>query len=89
MIKTTEITNPYVFISYSRLDKAFVGRLADSFRVAGVQTWTDLENIAPGSNWQDEIERGLMNASVLIYVASKNSVSSKWMETELMEFLRD
>jgi len=48
-----------------------------------------VENISAGANWQKEIERGLLNASVLIYFASKNSVSSKWMETELMEFLRD
>lgn len=82
------MTDSYVFISYSRRDNAFVGRLADTLRAAGVQTWTDVENIAAGANWQKEIERGLLNASVLIYVASKNSVSSQWMDAELQAFLR-
>jgi TIR domain len=82
------MAEPYVFISYSRQDKEFVGRLADTLRGAGVQTWTDVENIAAGANWQKEIEKGLLNASVLIYVASKNSVSSQWMDAELQAFLR-
>lgn len=82
------MAEPYVFISYSRQDSAFVGKLADTLRGAGVQTWTDVENIAAGANWQKEIEKGLLNASVLIYVASKHSVSSQWMDAELQAFLR-
>jgi hypothetical protein len=77
----------YVFISYSRQDKDFVGRLADTLRRAGVQAWTDVENIAAGANWQKEIQKGLLNASVLIYVASKHSVSSRWMNEELQAYL--
>lgn len=82
------MSEPYVFISYSRRDSEFVGKLADSLQAAGVKTWTDVENIPPGSNWQKGIERGLLNASILIYVASKDSVTSKWMDTELMAFLQ-
>jgi TIR domain len=81
------MTGPYVFISYSRPDRAFVARLAESLRAAGVQTWTDVENIVAGAKWQKEIEKGLMDALVLIYVASENSVSSHWMEAELQRFL--
>ena len=82
------MSEPYVFISYSRRDSAFVERLADTLRAAGVQTWTDVESIPAGANWQKEIEKGLLNASVLVYVASKNSVSSQWMDAELQAFLR-
>jgi hypothetical protein len=82
------MAEPYVFISYSRRDSAFVRRLADSLRASGVQSWTDVENIAAGADWRKEIEKGLVNASVLIYVASKNSVASEWMDTELQAFLR-
>jgi hypothetical protein len=81
------MSEPYVFISYSRQDDEFVGKLADSLQAVGVKTWTDVENIAPGANWQKEIEQGLLNASILIYVASKNSVTSKWMDFELTAFL--
>lgn len=82
------MTEPYVFISYSRRDSEFAGKLADSLQAMGVQTWTDVENISPGDNWQKEIEKSLLSASILIYVASKNSVASNWMDLELKAFLQ-
>lgn len=82
------MAEPYVFISYSRRDSEFVGKLADSLQAVGVQTWTDVENIRPGADWQKEIEKGLLNTSILIYVASKDSVTSKWMDVELKAFLQ-
>lgn len=81
------MTEPYVFISYSHPDSAFVGRLADSLRASGVRSWTAME-IPGGADWRKELEKGLANASALIYVASKNSGESKWMGAELQAFLR-
>jgi len=78
---------PYVFISYSRHDRAFVERLADALSAAGVETWTDVSNIAPGQNWQQQIEKGLLNAEVLLYVSSGHTSASQWMEQELRAFL--
>jgi hypothetical protein len=80
--------NNYVFISYSRRDSVFIERLTEALRTIGVRSWTDIENIDPGTNWQIGIEKGLKNASMLIYVSSKNSVSSHWMNKELQDFLR-
>lgn len=77
----------YVFISYSRQDRAFVERLTASLNKAGVRTWTDLENIAAGQDWAKEIERGLTEATALIYVASKNSAHSAFMDAEYKAFL--
>lgn len=62
-------------------------RLASGLRHAGVRTWTDLENIAPGLDWAQTIEKGLMQATALIYVASKHSVQSSWMNKELNVFI--
>src|SRR5688572_23157869 len=80
------MSKPYVFISYSRQDREFVEKLTDALSAAGVKTWTDVSNIAPGQNWQEEIERGLLGAEVLLYVASQNTASSQWMEHELRAF---
>jgi hypothetical protein len=77
----------YVFISYSREDRVFVERLMVGLREAGVETWTDLENIHPGTDWRKEIERGLNEAAALIYVASKNSAHSRWLDAEYTAFL--
>ncbi len=81
-------SSPYVFISYSRQDRKFVDRLSHELRLAGVQTWTDTQNIQPGANWQQEIEKGLLQADVLLYVASRQASSSSWIELELQAFLK-
>jgi hypothetical protein len=81
------MSKPYVFISYSRQDREFVERLTDALSAAGVETWTDVSNIAPGQNWQAQIEQGLLGAEVLLYVSSQNTSASTWMEQELRAFI--
>jgi len=77
----------YVFISYARADRAFVDRLSAELRRAGVNTWVDTQDIVAGANWDQEIERGLFRADVLLHVASKNSADSQWLAAELNGFL--
>jgi TIR domain len=77
----------FVFISYSRREKEFVDRLSDDLRANGVRIWRDVEQIEAGSNWEQEIKKSLTDATAMIFVASKNSVSSAWMETEVQFFL--
>jgi len=82
------MSKPYVFISYSRQDREFVERLTDALSAAGVETWTDVANIAAGQNWQHQIEQGLLGAEVLLYVSSRHTSTSQWMEQELRAFMR-
>jgi hypothetical protein len=77
----------YAFISYAREDRAFVKRLADDPRAAGVDTWTDLEQIPAGASWQEAIETGLFGASLLIYVSSEHSGRSSWVLEEVRAVL--
>ncbi|NOT94780.1 MAG: toll/interleukin-1 receptor domain-containing protein [Nitrospira sp.] len=81
------MSDSYVFISYSRQDRKFVEHLTAKLSEAGVQTWTDLDNISAGKDWAEQIKGGLQKATVLIYVASKNSGQSRWMEFESIKFL--
>lgn len=53
-----------------------------------METWTDVENIAAGENWQSKIEEGLLQARVLLYVASRNTSTSEWVNQELRAFMR-
>src|SRR5688500_1030557 len=46
------------------------------------------ENIAPGQNWQHQIEQGLLGAEVLLYISSRHTSTSQWMEQELHAFMR-
>lgn len=80
--------NPYIFISYSREDYLFVENLSNTLRDKGIQIWLDRENIPAGTDWQKAIETGLLGASLIIYVASKHSATSQWMNVELATFLQ-
>src|SRR5688572_12765353 len=75
--------NQHVFISYSRVDKAFVDRLSQDLRAQNVAIWQDINEIVAGDNWQKTIEESLRNSSALLYVASASSASSKWMIMEV------
>ncbi len=77
------MTKDFVFISYSREDRAFVDRLSQDLRSGGVTTWQDTKEIAAGANWRLAIEASLRRASALLYVASARSVNSQWMLKEL------
>jgi hypothetical protein len=78
-----DMTEQYVFISYSREDREFVDRLQEDLRKAGVNTWQDTKEIAPGENWRMAIEESLLRASAMLYVSSSRSASSHWMTKEL------
>ena len=80
---------PYAFISYARQDRQFVDRLTAELRKAGVDTWTDVTNISAGQQVAQQIDRGLREAAVLIYVASRDSARSEWMNAEYTAFLRN
>ncbi len=77
----------YAFVSYSRRDLEFVERLTGDLRYAGIEVWRDMENIAPGTDWRQQIASSLKGADVLLFVASANSVRSEWIQHELAAFL--
>ncbi len=80
------MSDPFVFISYSRQDRHFVDRLSRELQLAGVRTWTDTQNIAPGADFRTAISKSLQDAKVLIYVSSAHSAGSEWMQHELRAF---
>jgi hypothetical protein len=71
------------FISYSNKDKAFARRLYESLTLAGVETFFDEKDIKVGDNIPRTIERGIEQASALIYVISSHSLQSEWVQEEL------
>lgn len=76
---------PYakVFISYSRRDNVFVERLTRDLQKEGIGVWMDVEQIVPGANWQKELEQGLEQALVLLYISSRHSIDSNWIKKEI------
>ncbi len=78
----------YAFISYARSDMEVVRRIVLALERAGISIWLDTKNIAPGNNFAEAIREAIERATAYVYVASRNSASSKYMELELMAALR-
>lgn len=76
----------YVFISYSRHDKEFVDKLVARLREEGFNIWRDVDALQPGTEWSSAMEKALMQADVLLFVASPHSASSSWCLSESAAF---
>ena len=63
---------PYVFISYARLDSERVFAEIKRFNEAGFHVWYD-EGIAPGNEWSDAIAEALSNCSVFVVFLTPTS----------------
>ena len=77
-----------VYISYSTRDRRWVeGYLLPRLKVAGLNTWVDINNLRPGSEWQQEIGRGIEQSRNMLVVLSPDYISSQWTLLEIEAFL--
>lgn len=75
------------FISHQGRDKAFVEGLATCLRANGVEVFFDAWDIAGGESIPGEIEQGLGESDVFLYVLSPAALTSKWVEAEYHAYL--
>ncbi len=73
---------PAVFISYSRKDFYFAESLAFHLAERGIANWLDANELIPGGEWGEEIDRALDDAETVILVATPASVRSPYVERE-------
>jgi hypothetical protein len=66
-----------VFISYSRKDKVFAGKLTEALEKSELETWIDWEDIPPTADWMDQIHKGIEQTDAFLFLLSPDSVSSK------------
>jgi hypothetical protein len=72
-----------VFVSYSHRDQTFAKQLAADLHKSNVPTWFDVESILGGQRWDEAIEKGLDQASHLIYIISPNALASDYVNHEV------
>lgn len=70
-----------IFISYSRHDQEWVGTLAKALEDVGYSIWWDTRLLA-GDDFHEVIPAALEEASCVIVVWSKVSVTRKWVKAE-------
>lgn len=72
-----------LFISYARVDREPVERLANALTAAGHRVWWDAA-LEGGHHFAAEIERELNAADAVVVVWSEASVTSNWVLDEAM-----
>ena len=66
-----------VFISYSRKDIEFAKRLTAELQKSDLDFWIDWEGIPPTVDWWKEIEKGIEEADIFLFLISPDSAKSK------------
>jgi WD40 repeat protein len=74
---------PSLFISYSRKDTDCARRLTDAFKGQDLDFWIDWEGIPPTVDWWKEVERGIEQAGVFLFLVSPASIQSKVCRQEI------
>jgi HEAT repeat protein len=72
----------HIFISYNQDDADFAAVLMMHLEKAGFDTWLDKDRLRPGSDWSEEIDRGILTASAVILVMSPSSRTSEYVTYE-------
>ncbi|MDX2077236.1 MAG: toll/interleukin-1 receptor domain-containing protein [bacterium] len=67
----------HVFISYSRKDKAVVGKFVEALRKQDFIVWQDVSNISAGEDWREAIYKAIDDSAVfLIFWSQAASLSN-------------
>jgi hypothetical protein len=70
-----------IFISYSKVDRSLVAKLAAFLQGRGYSVWWDTELVS-GDAFRDEIMKQLALARVALVVWTKDSINSDWVRAE-------
>lgn len=73
----------YVFISYSWKDRSFARKIYDSLSVYAISVFLDEREIRVGDSIPNKVYEALDRATHVIYVLSRNSIMSRWVNEEL------
>ncbi|HEX4034404.1 MAG TPA: TIR domain-containing protein [Solirubrobacteraceae bacterium] len=72
-----------VFVSYSRRDSDFVGRLTRAIEECGKQVWLDTEGIADADVFPQAIRTAIEGSDAFLFVITPASVASRYCESEV------
>src|SRR5215510_4548701 len=72
-----------LFISYSRKDIESARKLTQAFKSQDLDFWIDWEGIPPTADWWKQIEKGIEEADIFLFLISPDAVKSKVCEREI------
>ena len=71
-----------IFISHSHRDKEAVSSISEKLASDGHDVWIDSLQLRPGDNISERIQKGLEQADAIVFVISRNSLYSEWVQRE-------
>lgn len=70
------------FLSYSRSQYYFAESLALRLQTSGLAIWFDVQQLEPGSDWQQDIADGLAGSESVLLLASRAALDSPYVARE-------
>lgn len=71
------------FISHNKNDSQIAQKIGSYLIENNIDVWFDKWSVYAGDSLTDEISKGINASNIFILLASKNSMSSKWVREEL------
>lgn len=79
-----EQNRPLVFISYAREDKKRALRLYRKLQSIGAKPWIDVQDLVPGSDWQEAINEAIQRSHFFLALLSIISINKRgYLQHEL------
>jgi archaellum biogenesis ATPase FlaH len=78
-----------IFVSYSRDDIQAARLIVAYLNAKGFATWRDQDKIRGGTNWDRELEKAILRASVVVVLISSSSLNSEMVRNELAWAIED
>src|SRR5688572_26414850 len=74
---------PHIFVSYSRKDVDYAGKIVEALAEKQLDTWIDWKSIPKGEYWEQEIYQGIEEADAFLFLMSPDSVQSQMCNKEI------
>ena len=71
------------FISYNHADKDFARKLHDHLQNKGIRVWLDDNQMLPGDDIYEQVDRGIKHWDKILLCCSKHSLKSWWVDNEI------
>lgn len=73
----------HIFISYSRKDLATAEKIINALAEDDLKPWIDWKSIPKGEEFEREIQQGIEEADIFLFLVSPDSAQSDWCNKEI------
>jgi hypothetical protein len=74
---------PQVFISHSEKDRSWAEAVCDWLEQRGIDCWISSRDIAPGTEWDNEVVKAIRSSRIVVLILSINAVHSRYVLNEI------